>query len=357
MVFAGAERHRYPIFLGSMTPGAHTLKIDRLPDASARGIPLQVHGTKFKTYKASDPDYAVIAHAPVIHARQNTIGKFTDIPLLTYCEKLGDGSLRYSVIFSNEDGGTSTRALMARWGRVTDIEHVYQVWLDKTGHVERTSIQTRDHKDVPFQGKYDGTHPLLVVVTDNNMVSGEAPSAVRYQLAPIVTELSFASREKVMDENSWLYLVAARELEREGKLRTYGSIEGTKISAPENYLHIEMRIANKESRLAVRVRLQDENFFRSSHLGVYDMAIERSGWVRSAIELPPATQPSQIAEIALECIPEAKTEGKGSCRVDAISKLFFLNAKQQPDRNFWAPRIDRGPWVIPAGQMRMVPLR
>jgi len=100
-------------------------KIERHPDYSARGIQLQVHGVTLRQYKPSDADYALVANAPVVFARPNTVGKFTDIPLLLYCERLGDGSLRYSMIFSNEDGGTNTQALMARWGRATDIEYIY----------------------------------------------------------------------------------------------------------------------------------------------------------------------------------------------------------------------------------------
>ena len=70
-----------------------------------------------------------IAGAPVLFARLNTVGKFSDIPLVLYCERVKDtagDALQYTVIFSNEDGGTSTRTLMARWGRSTDIEYVYQ---------------------------------------------------------------------------------------------------------------------------------------------------------------------------------------------------------------------------------------
>jgi len=120
---------------------------------------------------------------------------------------------------------------------------------------------------------------------------------------------------------------------------------------------VEMRIVNKESRLAVLVRLEGENFWRSSHLGFHDLAIERSGWIRTAIELPPATQPAQAAEMAFQCLPEVKTDGGGQCRIESIGKLFFLDARQRPTESFWRPRIDRGPWVVAAGQMRAVSLR
>ncbi|MBI4905008.1 MAG: response regulator [Acidobacteria bacterium] len=357
MAYMGAARHTYQVFLGPAGKGVHELKIDRHADYSARGIPLLVHKVTFRQYTPADADYPVIANAPVIHARANTLGKFTDIPLLMWCEKLPDGSLRYSVIFSNEDGGTSTRGLMARWGRVTDIEYVYQVWLDKAGTPTRTLIQTRGHKDVEFRGKHEGQHPLLTVVTDNNMVSDDAPTAVRYQSMPIVTELKNCSRECVMDEYPFTYTISARELEREGKLRKFATAEGQKISAPENYLVVEMRLLNKEARVALMVRLMDENFYRTSHLGAHDLSIERSGWARTAIELPPATQPGQVAEIAIQCLPEAKTDGSGSCRVDSISRIFFLDSQQRPDTNFWRPRNDRGPWILAPGQVRVVPVR
>ena len=67
----------------------------------------------------------------MLFARLNTVGRFSDIPLLLYCERLkdeGEDVLQYTVIFSNEDGGTSTRTLMARWGRTTDIEYVYRAF-------------------------------------------------------------------------------------------------------------------------------------------------------------------------------------------------------------------------------------
>lgn len=354
MVFAGAERHHYRAFLGHLEPGPHNIQLDRHPDFSARGINLEVHAVTFRQYKPEDADYAMIAHAPVIFARPNTLRKFSDIPLLAYCEKLGDGSLRYSIIFSNEDGGTSTRGLMARWGRVTDIEHVYHVWPAKGA---KALIQTRDHKDVEFQGEKAGLHPLLGVVTDNNMVAAEGKSAVRYQLAPVIVDLSSASREQVMDDHPFTWLISARELEREGRIRPFGAVEGNKISAPENYLYIELRAALNAARLAVAVRLEGEKFFRSSSLGEHDLGIERSGWMRTAIELPPATQPPQVAELAIQCLPERNSAGAGSCRVDTIRKVFFLDAAQRPGESFFRPRTDRGPWTVAPGHFRLVPIR
>ena len=89
----------------------------------------------------------------MFYARANTIGKFTDIPLVLYCERLsenGDPFLQYTLIFSNEDGGTSTRALMARWGRTTDVEYVYRAFLNADGSLRRATIQVEGHKEKEF---------------------------------------------------------------------------------------------------------------------------------------------------------------------------------------------------------------
>src|SRR5262249_16855870 len=122
MLYAGAAHHSYPVFLGALPAGGHSLRIERDETFSAKPCGLEVSGVKFSHVD----DTLVLRHAPILFARANTIGKFSDVPMIVYAERFG-ATLKYTVIFSNEDGGTSTRSLMARWGRTTDIEHVYVV--------------------------------------------------------------------------------------------------------------------------------------------------------------------------------------------------------------------------------------
>ncbi len=130
--------------------------------------------------------------APVVIARADTLGRFSDVPLLAYVEQR-PGAWRYSVIFSNEDGGTSTRDLMARWGRTTDIEFIYEM-NPSTG---ATLIQAKGHKEIPYAGTYEGRHPLLEVVTLNNMVApGSAAGKLDFRLSPESISLA-GSREVV----------------------------------------------------------------------------------------------------------------------------------------------------------------
>lgn len=319
MLYAGPAKFHYKLFLGALAPGAHELAI--------AGAGFETHTAAFREVAASDPYYAVLANAPVVFARKNTIGKFTDIPLVLYAERLVEDGLpllQYTMIFSNEDGGTSTRALMARWGRTTDIEYLYKAFLDPGGKLAKATIQARDHKEIDFTGKRDGAHPLLIPVTDNNMVAGDETSSVRYQIAPVLVDLTNHSREYVMDENPITYQVMVKELVRERKLRPFGIVDGEKISDPRNYLFVDYRAANIGGALAVEVRLKKESRWLSSSLGRTDYAIARNGWVRTTIELPPGTKADQIAEIGFECVVPPK-EHSGTCRLETVDKAFFLD--------------------------------
>lgn len=354
MLFAGPERRTYPVFLGRLEPGRHELTIEQNRQHSAPGTAVTV----FAVAVRSGLDDPVVSHAPVLYARRNTIGKFTDIPLVIYAERLSEGGadvLQYTVVFSNEDGGTSTRALMARWGRTTDIEYVYRVDL-RTG---RAIIQTRDHKDVEFTGKREGDHPLLIPVTDNNMVADEVPSAVRYQIAPLLVDLSRNSREKVMDDDPVLYRVASEELVREGKLRPFGVVEGNKISDPRNYLYVEAEVAVKNAGVVTLVRRRGDPVWRSSALGRPDYTVDRSGWIRTTVELPPGTRGEDIAEIGFTCLVVVDSTTKrypdsGSCTVRAVNKAFLLDQGYRPGVSIWS---HTEAVEVPAGIVRTFAVR
>jgi CheY-like chemotaxis protein len=359
MLYAGAELHTYPVFLGALAAGAHTLGIERDAKYSAPGAELRVGGAKFREVAESDPEWTVLAHAPVLYARADTIGQFTDVPMISYCERLEEGGrpyLQYTVIFTNEDGGTSTRALMARWGRTTDIEYIYKAWLDAEGKVTQATIQAKDHREIPFDGKYDGLHPVLIPSTRNNMVSGQGRSEIRYQIAPVLVDLHEHSREEVMDRYPWSYRVMAQELEREAKLRTFGTVRGETISDPRNYLYVDLKLANRTSSLGIAVRLKGESIWRSSHLGRADYGITRSGWVRSTVELPPGTRPQDLEEIGFECLvePAPPEHLYGTCSVEAVSKAFFLGDDYRPGVSVF---VLNGGAEIPSGQMRTFPVK
>lgn len=359
-VFLGGAPHTHAILLGRYAAGRRVVKVER-DSATPAGVELKVGTVTLRRYASGDPNFQMIAHAPILFARRDD-QHFTDVPLLAYCERRADGSntiLEYTIIFSNEDGGTSTRALMARWGRTTDIEYVYRVTFDSAGKRLSGIIQTRGHADVEFAGEKEAEHPLLGVVTLNNMVAPEGRSAIRWAPAPVAADLSRASRELVMDRAPWTYRVASEELEREGKLRPFGTVEGQNISDPRNYLYFEARVANRSARISPAVRLRSNGTWRTAHIGRADYAVERGGWARMAVELPPGTKGGDVAELGFACLTEpasskAPAPLAGTCTLEAVGAVFLLDSEFKPGPQLWKKPVD-APVIIESGQTAALP--
>jgi hypothetical protein len=330
-VVFGHERH-YRVFLGKLKAGSHELVVDRHPQLSAPGSNLDVRGVSFEFITPGQQMYSIVANAPIVFGREGSTEAFSDVPMLMYCERFpvesGGVDLQYTIIFSNEDGGTSTRALMARWGRTTDIEYVYRVRLNAGGAVERATFQGKDHKELEYAGEREAGHPRLLVNTRNNMVIDQGTAPVRFQLAPTLYGLASSSREKTMDDRPILYRIASEELIREGKLRPYGTVDGQKISDPRNYAIVEADVKRSNAAAAFLIRVQGhEQPFRSD-LGRVDYAIDRDGWVRSAVELPPGTMPAQISGLEVECVGDAAKSGW--CKVSADIRMWVLDREYRP---------------------------
>src|SRR6185437_12776598 len=181
-----------------------------------------VRSRKARTRSASSPTRRCLrkaqasrsSRASILYARPDTVGRFTDLPILMWYEVVPTAKgrqFRYSVIFTNEDGGTATDRLMATWGRTTDIEYVYGAEVDAQGRVIAEEFQGPGHEVPAFRGRHEGSHPLMWVSTDNNMVSESGPTEIRYAPAPERFDLTNVSREVVMDRHPWSYTLAAEE--------------------------------------------------------------------------------------------------------------------------------------------------
>jgi len=279
-------------------------------------------------------------HAPILYQRADTVGTESDVPLLMYVEwDKTDQSLTYTVIFSNEDGGTSTRDLMARWGRTTDIEYVYKVWLNEDGSAGVRQVQGAGHKDVAFEGPFERDRPVLVPVTRNNMVAGaKEKTGRRFDFDPISVDLSEHSREYVMDQKPETWKIMGEELKREGKLRPYGVVRGEDISDPANYVYVEF-LSNQKAggRVAVGFMLPGGRRVQMSHVGKAGNSVERSGWMRLATELPPGTTLADLGTVVFACY------GKGSCVVERVA---FAELKGERKGLDWS-----GPSEIKAGEI------
>lgn len=335
----------YPVMLGSLPAGTHRLTLERDRERSAHDAGEVVTGAvTVKVYAAASPEYTWLSAAPILHARPGTLERFSDVPLFMYAEQVPAGGFAYTVIFSHEDGGTPTDRLMATWGRSTDIEYVYGVTASAPGG----EYQGRDHEILPFRGGRAGSHPLLWVATDNNMVSDRgAENAVRFAPAPQLVRLVNESRETVMDLNPWLYKVMASELIREGRIDSAAAAGSGKVGDPREYAIVQACGDLQDATLAFDLGTDTgngETAWHPSDSGDPRFRIARSGCFRSAVRLPAGTKLAQLRSIRARAYTRPPRSGETPLPSGAGQVVLrYVNPILMLDREF-APASSRWSW-------------
>ena len=346
MVARGEQPADYRVSLGSVDPGHHglTIEFDRNLSASQIGSVSVSLADIAETFEKSPAprrietrEFTALSRAPVLHARANTIGRFTDLPILMWYEVVPTArgrQFRYSVIFTNEDGGTATDRLMATWGRTTDIEFVYGVELDDNNTVIGEEYQARGHEVAKFAGRHEGRHPLLWVATDNNMVSDEGTTAVRYRLAPEFFDLTKKSREVVMDAHPWTYTLAAAELAREGKIAEDATPGSGRIPDQRRFVFVEACTELTDAAaLVFSIRARNANGVETwydSDRGIPEFRIIRTGCFRAGVPLPPRAGPPEAIRFRAMGRPSKSGDGAPAVAVTRINKIFTLATDYTP---------------------------
>lgn len=322
----GVGRTKYDTLVGPLSAGAHRIVLER--SALWPWPPgLDIATVSTRIVHAGSSEDAVLAHAPVLGIRADTIGAASDIPLVMYVEddrRDGKGWLRYSVIISNEDGGTAPPALMARWGRTTDIELIYEAEMDGARLV-RDRFQGPDHEIRAFAGPRTGRHPHLLIATLNNMFIDRGRSLASVRPVPALVDLNGRTRESVMDDNPWIYPLMARELAAEKRI-------GTQIEDPREFLYVEAGLALEHAAVSVKAGSGD-NGWRDSTRGRPELAVNRNGWVRIAVHAPLAV-PSLLWECrAAGAVPAG---AKPRCAIE-WKRVFRLGEDYLPGGNAVMP--------------------
>ena len=332
----GSGPDEYRITLGAVTKGVHRLALERDPALSATNAGVaEITAATVDVLPAGSDDFVARSMAPILHARPNTVGKFTDLPILMWYEVVPTArgrQFRYSVIFTNEDGGTATDRLMATWGRTTDIEFVYGVEVDRRGQIVAEQFQGPGHEVPPFKGRHDGRHPLLWVSTDNNMVSESGPTEIRYAPAPERFDLTNVSREAVMDRHPWSYALASAEMKREGKIADEGPGHNT-IPDPRRFVFVEA--CGDVGRAALAFAVEVRGTWIASDRGLPQYRIVRDGCFRAAIPLPPATEARDIKALRARAFRRPPADGQPAppadpVRLRRINTVFLLDTDFRP---------------------------
>ena len=322
----GTGRDKYAALVGPLSAGSHRLAVER---STFWNWPtgLSVSNLNARVVNAQSDESGVLRYSPTLGVRADTIGTASDVPLVMYAEderRNGRGWIRYSVILSNEDGGTPPPALMARWGRTTDIELIYEVEVDGTRLVS-DRFQGPDHEVRAFAGVRDGQHPQLLIATLNNMFIDRGRSVANVRPVPVVVNLERRTRESVMDDHPWIYPLMARELVAEKRI-------GTQIEDPREFLYVEAGLSLDEAAVSVRVG-SDAEGWQDSTRGRPDLAVNRDGWVRIAVHAP-----SRAATLKWECraLPGVRAGAQPRCRIDS-ARVFRLGRDFLPGENLVSP--------------------
>jgi hypothetical protein len=340
ILFGGSQDFTYQLLLGRVTPGEHTLRVDfNRKQSSPKATTIQIRDAKITTVDRTNPEFQAISRAPFIYARPDTIGKFSDVPLLAYYEYAGEpvgNKYTYTVIFSNEDGGTQTTALMARWGRTTDIEWVCGTNAGPEGKAE-TIFQGANHVDTQFAGKREADHPLMFDVTVNNNFSDHGQSEMRFAPRPHPFDARKASREEMMDRHPWTYRVMADEMIREDKIISELK-PGPQIVDLRNYVYVDLTSIQTGAALSVAVKLKGDPNWRTSDWGIANYRIDRSGPFRTTVPLLKRARLEDIERVIVRC--DVKGDPKtaqdlshvpnASCDLRSVNKILVLKDDFQP---------------------------
>jgi hypothetical protein len=345
LVLARGASGEYRLLLGALAAGEHTLALalDRKLSARFAREPL-VESVAIEAVHEGDPGYEALAHAPIVHTRDHALARFSDVPLVAWVESHeapdAGRELRYSIVFSHEDGGTPLDRLMATWGRATDIELVYSVQLDAEGRLRAATFQGKDHVTARFAGRREGRHPVLYVVTENNMVQDSGPLTPRVALAPRPFALDSVSREAVMDAEPWTYRVSQQEVRREGRVAAHARAGSKRIPDPRRFVGLEACGSVADARLAFDAGVAEAGGtlrWYASDAGRPDFRVARGGCFRAAVALPEGKTVADVRALRLRAHtrPPRKGEkplapGSGSARVDRINRLYGLGADDLP---------------------------
>ena len=356
LVVSGAAPVDRQFALGAVSAGVHMLRLHFAADRSAAAsTSVTLDKLRATTYHRTDPEYQILRFAPVVYGRslaelggplQNAT---TDTPLIAWHESApaptaGHTLLTYSIVWSNEDGGTNTPALMARWGRTTDIEWVYSVEVDQHGDRVPGSdtYQAANHQTLHFAGRYEHDHALIETCTSNNNMCDVVDDPMRFFLSTLQTRPADQAREYLMDTNPWTYQIMAKEMIRERKIEAPAPSTAStpEVSDQRNYLYAVVKKATVGANtggswvgVALGVRLAGgTTVYLSNHVDP-TWSIQRDDPAATTVELPAGTTVDDIVEISAHRVVVG-TDNGDPIHVTDLKRDFMLGPDYAPQPSF-----------------------
>ncbi len=358
VIFGGENKLDYKFITGPLSDGPHKLTLQYSTEKSpAKDAKVFIYDIQFAQATEDYMRYSPFLYGRTEDLRDEPLNTYSDVPLLLFVEKNvknGKSLYTYSIIWSNEDGGTGVipPLLMAQYGRTTDIEWVYEIELDMNKNIKSESFQKVTHTITPFTGHKFGGHPVLIVASNNNNMEQnienfDLTKNILYGLLPQYF-VDLNTREQVMDAHPWTYLIANQEMKRETllglpKMESPGNPLTPTLSDYRNYLFLEFNVSSPSSvkwRFGAEV---NEKWYYSDHLQE-SFKYSGNGYGRSSIELPEGTLQKNITGISIEVSGISSGEKAEISYLSAfmldnkfslLEKVIYLNTAEvlTPDRS------------------------
>ncbi|MBI3096859.1 MAG: hypothetical protein HYY93_01235 [Planctomycetes bacterium] len=337
----------YRLFSGPLRAGPTRLELiqsDPPPTDAAR---VRILRAEFKCARAPE----ALRWAPILRGRLqwNPPGRHvrrcrpltdSDLPLLAFYTERPTETGReytYSMIWSNEDGGTGMLPplLMARYGRMVDIEWTYRVEVDQGGNIVREEYHQGPHRTAPFTGRRIGSHPVLGVANDfNTLTDREVEEWMRQDREPLFFALApvpwdgAGPRERLLDERPWIVRRCEEELVAERKCGPEGVLDprSIKLIGLRDYVYMEAEVdapASARWSFGVRAGVGADGAWSHSDHSLPLLRYEQSGWGRTAIKFPLHTGRTRIEEISAEVFG---FEPGQTARIESLT-AFRLNGE------------------------------
>jgi hypothetical protein len=327
VLYGGATATDYRVLLGPLTAGDHTIGLHPEKTLSpAPKAPVSVTAAAaVEAIPSGDPRYDFTRFAPILlgidqdlNPAQTLDGPHpgnarSDTPLVVYAKATPGGGLttyRYTLIWSNEDGGTGTSpdVLIAKFGRTTDIENIVEVDVSNAG----TLLAVRFRRDesgtlTTFAGAFrNSTHPIVRTYTANGLIEDDGASTFAFGLPPFGYDDSGLPRELGMNLDPISYVVMSKEMVREQKIEPTGNPSTRTLSDLRNYLFIDYDIDVSIGGQVLRgIAVVGGVTYYSDHNLPFNVALSprvSDGVGRLSVEIPPGTAIGDIQQYGLQGI-------------------------------------------------------
>ncbi|QDP41762.1 hypothetical protein [Radiobacillus deserti] len=338
VLFYGETLFPYRRFLGELDPGAYKLTFQCVsPRSRMEDLSVWVEEVNIEKLVLSDHDQLAIQFSPKLYGRSvysDYDNLYTDTPLemLYFIEDWEHGKvIEYQMVFSHEDEGTPAQFLLAKWGRLLDIEYMVRVYINESNEVDHVMYQGPHHINARYKQKLlDNRRPILQTATCNGNFTDDITSDYCFFFLPSYEwKKDEEPREVVMER--FPYINDVMDWEAQRQLANNPEVFN-QVSNLERYLFVHSSVwdvALGHPTIDFTCRLLGDSTIYSSSMDQLKVGSFSAGYTgpyhyfATAIKLPTGKSYADIEEIEVRLINEELS----SVTVKDLKLLSYHRAK------------------------------